>query len=289
MRNHPFGKTWLSNGVRPRCHGPSEEPTSLAASSGPAPRLASSAWRRALLFPLPPDQAPQTPARPLFQLVQHARCLAEPEVAEPAHEVSPQVRHPRLEAAMALACRLADPVFHLLQSLWRDASSRLPADYEAEPEQLALPRAGHRAFLTVHLQLQHLLDKLCQVLKREEDGPFAAQVSHPTFAARPPTLRRRALTDLDFAASCPLVRPWRLLAGSCSSARSFATRFFQTPPRDDALALRFPSPRSGWDEDFHFADWMTGSAYNKGGGRLARPLAGLRARRGLGALRVRAP
>ena len=29
-----------------------------------------------------------------------------------------------------------------------------------------------------------------------------------------------------------------LLSGFCSSGRSFATRFLQTPPRDDALALR---------------------------------------------------
>lgn len=89
------------------------------------------------------------------------------------------------------------------------------------------------------------------------------EISHPVFAARPPTLRCRASTGRDLAASGPLVRPWRLLAGSCSSARGFATRFFQTPPRDDALALRYPSPRSGWDEDFHFADWITCSAYHK--------------------------
>src|SRR5436190_11341137 len=28
-------------------------------------------------------------------------------------------------------------------------------------------------------------------------------------------------------------------SGSCTSARTFAPRFFQTPPRDDALALRY--------------------------------------------------
>src|SRR5436190_5796749 len=28
-------------------------------------------------------------------------------------------------------------------------------------------------------------------------------------------------------------------SGSCTSARAFAPRFFQTPPRDDALALRY--------------------------------------------------
>ncbi|MDQ1404809.1 MAG: hypothetical protein QOG55_438, partial [Acidobacteriaceae bacterium] len=30
----------------------------------------------------------------------------------------------------------------------------------------------------------------------------------------------------------------------------FAPRFLQTPPRGDALALRYPSPPSGWDGTF---------------------------------------
>jgi len=30
-----------------------------------------------------------------------------------------------------------------------------------------------------------------------------------------------------------------LRSGSCTSARTFAPRFFQTPPHDDALALRY--------------------------------------------------
>src|SRR5437660_1371481 len=38
-----------------------------------------------------------------------------------------------------------------------------------------------------------------------------------------------------------------LISGSCSSARIFAPRFLQTPPRGGALALRYPSPPSGWD------------------------------------------
>ncbi|MGC1902895.1 MAG: hypothetical protein WA715_03655, partial [Candidatus Acidiferrum sp.] len=34
------------------------------------------------------------------------------------------------------------------------------------------------------------------------------------------------------------------------SARIFAPRFLHTPPRGDALALRYPSPPSGWDGTF---------------------------------------
>ncbi len=32
----------------------------------------------------------------------------------------------------------------------------------------------------------------------------------------------------------------------CSSARVFASPFFQTSPRDDALGVGYPSPPSGW-------------------------------------------
>src|SRR6202166_4503586 len=41
------------------------------------------------------------------------------------------------------------------------------------------------------------------------------------------------LMDVDFAISCPLVRCWRLISGSCPSTRTFVLRFFQTPPRGD--------------------------------------------------------
>ena len=40
--------------------------------------------------------------------------------------------------------------------------------------------------------------------------------------------------DMDFAVSGPLVRRSRLLSGSCPSARTFAPRFLQTPPRGDS-------------------------------------------------------
>jgi hypothetical protein len=87
------------------------------------------------------------------------------------------------------------------------------------------------------------------------------EISHSTFPARPPSLRCRALIDMDFAAICPLVRPSRLSAGSCSLARSFAPRFFQTRPHGRALALRYPSPQSGWEKDFHLPGCVTCSAY----------------------------
>ena len=56
----------------------------------------------------------------------------------------------------------------------------------------------------------------------------------------PPNLRSAPLVDMDFVVDRPLVRRSRLISGSCSSVHAFAPRFLQTPPRDDALALRYP-------------------------------------------------
>jgi hypothetical protein len=72
------------------------------------------------------------------------------------------------------------------------------------------------------------------------------EVSTTAFNAQPPDLRLTPLMDMDFAITRSLVRRSRLISGFCSSARAFARRFLQTPPRGDALALRYPSPPSGW-------------------------------------------
>src|SRR5215467_7553189 len=58
--------------------------------------------------------------------------------------------------------------------------------------------------------------------------------------------------DTDFAVSCPLVRRWRLVSGSCPSTRTFDPCFFQTPPRGGGpCIITRPSPPSGWPEDLH--------------------------------------
>src|SRR2546422_2331834 len=77
-------------------------------------------------------------------------------------------------------------------------------------------------------------------------------VSSTAFRAQSPNLRFASLMDMDFAVSCPLVRRWRLVSGFCPSTRTFAIRFFQTPPHGDSpCVLASPSPPSGWAEDFH--------------------------------------
>src|SRR5262249_30679601 len=62
-------------------------------------------------------------------------------------------------------------------------------------------------------------------------------VSSAVFCAQSPDLRFAPLMDMDFAVSSPLVRRSRLVSGSCPSTRTFAIRFFQTPPRGVALAF----------------------------------------------------
>jgi len=77
-------------------------------------------------------------------------------------------------------------------------------------------------------------------------------VSSTAFRAQPPDLRFAPLMDMDFAVSRPLVRHSRLISDFCSSTRTFAIRFFQTPPRSGGpCVLARPSPPSGWPEDLH--------------------------------------
>jgi len=76
------------------------------------------------------------------------------------------------------------------------------------------------------------------------------EVSMTAFHAQPPDLQLTPLMDMDFAIRRSLVRRSCLLSGFCSSARVFARRFLQTPFHIGALALRYPSPPSGWGKTF---------------------------------------
>ena len=65
------------------------------------------------------------------------------------------------------------------------------------------------------------------------------EVSSSAFDAQPLDLQPVPLMDTDFAVNCPLVRHRMPQIRFCTSARAFAPRFLQTPPRGDALALRY--------------------------------------------------
>ena len=63
------------------------------------------------------------------------------------------------------------------------------------------------------------------------------EVSSTAFRAPPPNLRSAPLMEMGFAKPGPLAQRSRLISGFCPSAHTFAPRFLQTPPHDDALAL----------------------------------------------------
>ena len=129
--------------------------------------------------------------------------------------------------------------------IWRSPSEHQwdfnPRDYVAAQRTLRLlltsaPRSGRLSAASV-----------ANATRRRSPG-----VSSAAFCAPSPNLRFAPLMDMDFAVSCPLVRRWRLVSGSCPSTRTFAPCFFQTPPRDGGpCIITRPSPPSGWPKDFH--------------------------------------
>src|SRR5512136_2993200 len=74
------------------------------------------------------------------------------------------------------------------------------------------------------------------------------EVSATAFRAQGPDLQLTPLMDMDFAIRRSLVRRSCLISGFCSSPRAFARRFLRTPFCIGALALRYPSPPSGWEK-----------------------------------------
>ena len=92
-------------------------------------------------------------------------------------------------------------------------------------------------------------DDLSLVAETQRRSP---EVRSTAFTARPPNLPPRSLMTMDFAITCPLVRPGRprypVLVHRAAALlhASFRPHLAMTP-------LRFanPSPPSGWVEDFH--------------------------------------
>src|SRR5438093_12821256 len=104
-----------------------------------------------------------------------------------------------------------------------------------------MPSADSCAVVTAHLWSVSPSGLWPSVTPRRSPG-----VSPCTVDAQPLDLRLWSLMDMDFVLSCALVRPQRLVSSLCPSARTFASRFLQSSPRGDALALRYPSSPSGW-------------------------------------------
>src|ERR1700680_5062178 len=78
------------------------------------------------------------------------------------------------------------------------------------------------------------------------------EVRSTAFTARPPNLPPRSLMTVDFAITCPLVRPGRprypvfVHRAAALLRASFRPHLAMTP-----LRFASPSPSSGWTEDFH--------------------------------------
>ncbi len=87
------------------------------------------------------------------------------------------------------------------------------------------------------------------------------EVNTTAFRTQPPNLRWALLMDMDFAVIGPLVRRLTPPSGFCPSARAFARRFLQTPPRGGrpCALLTFTSIRLV--EDFHFRAVVPCSAH----------------------------
>ena len=81
----------------------------------------------------------------------------------------------------------------------------------------------------------------CDAFSRESaTHSRSPEVSSTAFRTQPPNLQPSALDGYGLRCHWPArPAPVCLRSGSCTSARTFAPRFFQTPPRDDALALRY--------------------------------------------------
>ena len=79
-------------------------------------------------------------------------------------------------------------------------------------------------------------DNLSLVAETQHRSP---EVRPTAFAARPPDLPPRPLMAVDFAITCSLVRPGQpRYPVLVHRTAALLHAFFQTPPRDDALALR---------------------------------------------------
>jgi hypothetical protein len=144
---------------------------------------------------------------------------------------------------------------------WRFRRSQVPvglhpiAPWQAQPRligwrmtvqenRVLLATITVRAFLTrvSTLPLADFCRRIrmsCPTLSHDSvtDGR-SPEVSPTAFRAAPPNLRFAPLMEMGFAKPGPLAQRSRLISGFCSSARTFAPRFLQTPPHDDALALR---------------------------------------------------
>jgi len=106
-------------------------------------------------FPLFPDDAPEASPDPTVEAFEHVRCLTEAEVGSPTPQVGGEVADHLAQAhGPRPSSDLPDSRLEPLESLGRYASLGLVVVGEAEAEEFALPRTGHRTFRLIDSQLE---------------------------------------------------------------------------------------------------------------------------------------
>src|SRR5256714_1974830 len=106
------------------------------------------------VLPLPPRISAESSADPGFQVREHARGLAEAEVAAPSDEVWREVLDQLRQAdPPSPAGQVPDLRLEFVEGFWRDAPLA-PIIRDAEAQELALLRSRHRAFRLVDRQPQ---------------------------------------------------------------------------------------------------------------------------------------
>src|SRR4029077_15349585 len=128
------------------------------------------------VLPLPPKIRAQSSADPRFQVREHARGLAEAEIAAPSDEVWREVLDQLRQADPPCpAGQVPDLRLELVEGFWRDAPLA-PIIRDAEPQELALLRSRHRAFRHVDLKPQLVGQKPARRRHHPFSGAAAANV-----------------------------------------------------------------------------------------------------------------
>ena len=127
-------------------------------------------------------------------------------------------------------CRRRAPFPSVLPLVVVEIHDLLAAPFSFGP---SFPVSG-LAYPLLRLSALECLTSLADVRPTMPSADFclparSPEVSSAAFHAQSPDLRSACLMDMDFAVPCLLVPRSRLLSGFCSSTRTFAPRFLQTP------------------------------------------------------------
>ncbi len=172
-------------------------------------------------------------------------------LAKPAFPSAPCPKSPRAPRTTSRGLG-ASPLRAGESSAWADVWHMAPSRFMVVP--LSLPFGPSPTRLSRPCPLRLATTASADFSLRLSALPFQAQGESSLGKTPCPSPYNRriyamALWSLELRGHLPArPEPPRLVSGSCSSARGFAPRFLQTPPRGDALALRLCSLRPAHTE-----------------------------------------